>query len=147
MKRSDALAALSRDHHRALVVAVRLIRAGAGEREDAARRFVTFMRREAHEHFRIEEQVLLPAVPLGDGGAALVAEVLDDHRALREAGERLGAERGRPPKLDDLHALGRRLQAHVRLEERRLFPLLEDTLSAEELVALGERVEAAEHAR
>jgi len=39
--------------------------------------------------------------------------------------------------LDAAHRLGALLSAHVRYEERELFPLLEERLSREDLAALG----------
>jgi hypothetical protein len=61
MKRSNALAQLSRDHHRGLVVARQLngaTRATASAARDA---FLAFWEQEGREHFRVEEDVLLPA--------------------------------------------------------------------------------------
>ena len=43
----------------------------------------------------------------------------------------------------ELHDLGDRLTAHVRLEERELFPLIEATLSERELDSLGAELLAA----
>jgi hypothetical protein len=38
-----------------------------------------------------------------------------------------------------VHNLGARLARHVELEERKLFPFVEQTLPEDDLVALGER--------
>ena len=46
--------------------------------------------------------------------------------------------------LDAAHILGDRLHAHVRFEERVLFPLLERALDEGQLADLGRRVLAAE---
>jgi hemerythrin-like domain-containing protein len=46
----------------------------------------------------------------------------------------------------DLHELGNRLTAHVRLEEDELFPLIEATLETDALAALGDELERAERA-
>jgi hypothetical protein len=56
MKRSDALAPLSRDHHHALEVALRLRRATPESADDAATRFVAFWYEDGQRHFEIEEQ-------------------------------------------------------------------------------------------
>jgi iron-sulfur cluster repair protein YtfE (RIC family) len=42
--------------------------------------------------------------------------------------------------LQRLHALGERLASHVHLEERELFPLIEDSLTDTELSILGDRL-------
>ena len=57
MKRSDELAPLSRDHHQALFVAMKLKRAEA----DGAEAFLGFIAAHGGDHFRIEEEILLPA--------------------------------------------------------------------------------------
>jgi hypothetical protein len=61
MKRSDALAQLSRDHHHGLVVAQRLRRAADTTAGAAREAFLTFWDEEGRDHFRIEEEVLPPA--------------------------------------------------------------------------------------
>lgn len=81
MKRDPSLQGLSRDHHRALEVALRLRRADPETVADAV------------AHFR---------------------EFWSGH--------------------------GQRLNEHVRLEERTLFPLIEAALPADELAALGARL-------
>ena len=124
MKRSSPLVGLSREHHEALVLARRAAEAppcseaAAGQREHLLRRW--------HEqfapHFAIEEEVLLPAlVAAGEAGPA--AEALAQHTELRRLVERL-----RGGNLGALPAWGEAMLAHVRFEERALFPLAERTL-------------------
>jgi len=66
VKRSPELAPLSRDHHIALEAALRLRRADAGTVAAAVARFADFWRGAGEQHFRIEEEILLPAVPAAD---------------------------------------------------------------------------------
>jgi hemerythrin-like domain-containing protein len=145
MKRDEALAQLSRDHHQALYRALQLKRAGDAEAEQAVREMVEFFDGHGALHFRIEEDILLPAF-VRDGGADPAADeivrVLTDHvwirarvSALRDAGE-VSAEAA--------NELGERLEAHVRHEERVLFPAMEAALSAEQLSRLGQAMDAAE---
>ena len=147
MKRDEALAPLSRDHHQALYQALQLKRAEDATAEQALRGMIEFFDAHGALHFRVEEEVLLPRF-VRDGGAdptgAAIARVLTDHvwirarpAGLREAGE---------PSLEELHELGERLDAHVRHEERVLFPEIEKALSPEQLLELGRAVEAAEAA-
>ena len=142
MKRSDALAPLSRDHHHALVAARALVRADDASAAEAARRFVEFFDVEGSGHFDIEEALVLPAAVGDSRGRGLVDRVMDDHRDLRAAAAELRS--GSPPAVERLHDVGARLQAHVRLEERELFPHMEETLPEERLLELGQRLEAAE---
>lgn len=145
MKRHPALQPLSRDHHVALVAAQRLRRAAAEEAEAARDAFLEFWRAHGAKHFRIEEEVLLPAFAAhGDPDAACVARMLMDHVRIRAAALQL--EREAEPAVEMLHALGTDLERHVRLEEREVFPLIEDALPPEAAERLVEAVLAAERA-
>lgn len=142
MKRDPALASLSRDHHQALFVAQRLRRASGESTGEARAAFLAYWDEHGHEHFRLEEELLLPAFAAHqDPHQPLVARALCDHVAIRQ---RADALRRRPdPSVEELHALGVALDAHVRLEERDLFPLIEAALPEAELAALGALLEGA----
>jgi hemerythrin-like domain-containing protein len=137
MKRHPALAPLSRDHHHALVLAQRLRRAGAQDAAGAAEAFVEHWMVQQRLHFRLEEEVLLPAyAAYGDPDHPAVVRTLVDHVRIRRDVERLAAG----ADLALLHELGERLAGHVRLEENELVPLVERTLPEPALAALGERL-------
>lgn len=143
MKRAPALVCLSRDHHRALSVAQRLRRATAetqtAVRDDALRYWTGAGR----PHFRLEEEVLLPAYAAhGDAHHPLVARALCDHVAIRQRMDELARDASQ--ELATLHELGVMLADHVRLEERELFVLIEQTLPAEQLAAVGSALRHAE---
>jgi len=143
MKRSAALAPLSRDHQHALDAALRLRRAEPQTLEDACARFHAFFADEGETHFAIEEALLLPALPRADGEwAAVVERIRDDHGAIRAAAETLRQD----ADVAGARALGERLADHVRYEERVAFELLERRLSRVQLEALGAAIEAAERA-
>lgn len=145
MKRSPVLEPLSRDHHQALVVAQRLRRASPETAAEVRERFLDFWRSEQVRHFRVEEEVLLPAYAgHGDPGHPLVVRVLVDHVEIRHRADRLA--RNPSPPIEALQRLGSKLAEHVRLEERELFPLIEAALPDEELEPLCERIAAAESA-
>jgi iron-sulfur cluster repair protein YtfE (RIC family) len=136
MKRSEALAELSRDHHQALFVAQRLRRAGPETAVAAREAFLEFWATEGRRHFRDEEEILLPAFARHEPPThEAVVRVLTDHIDLRRRAGDLGP--GTTPSLDDLRELGERLHAHVRHEERVLFPMIEAVLSTDELVELA----------
>jgi len=141
VKRSPALAPLSRDHHHALGAALRLRRAESATVEAAVEHFLTFFRDHGSPHFAIEEQLVLPALPSDDAEwADATRRVLDDHAAIRAAAETVAAS---AEPVDVAHALGERLDDHVRFEERILFEILERRLAPEELERLGAAVDAA----
>lgn len=123
MKRSAALVELSREHHTALSLAQRARRAAAGSDAAAIAAMAATLRErftaELKPHFEEEEKRLLPVLAAA-GESELVARTLADHAEL----ERLAAQ------LDStdaalLLAFADRLGAHVRFEERELFPAAE----------------------
>jgi iron-sulfur cluster repair protein YtfE (RIC family) len=137
VKRHPALESLSRDHHHALVVALRLKRATDSTAAEARASFLDYWEADGREHFREEEEVLLPALArFTDPDQPVVVRVLLDHIRIRRFATALAD--GGP--LEDLHALGGELEQHVRREERELFGLIERVMPEPELVALAERL-------
>jgi hemerythrin-like domain-containing protein len=143
MKRSSALAPLSREHHTALVVARDLARASEDDAGDLAERFVVFLSGHELTHFALEEALLLPAMPDEPRARQLQEQVRADHQDLRAALRRL-KESSDQPSLDFLHEIGSRLRAHVQLEEQEVFPYIEQALDPAALDELGARL-AREH--
>ena len=139
MKRHPALVPLSHDHHHVLVIAQQLRRATTETATEIAGVFLAAWESEQKQHFRLEEELLLPAYAAhGDPGHPTVMRMLQDHMLIRRDATRLANE----PSLELLHELGSRLADHVHLEERELFPLIEETIPEPELEALGERLRA-----
>ena len=126
MKRSEFLQPLSREHHAALSLArfcERAARSGDPARvREACQRTVAEFSREIERHFQDEERDVLPLLQ-GTETQPLVERTLEDHRRLRSL---LG-----DLQRDDIEALGSFggwLLAHVRFEERALFPAIEAVL-------------------
>ncbi len=143
MKRDPALVSLSRDHHRALAVARNLRRATTERTPDARASVLSFWWTAGRAHFRIEEEVLLPAYAgYGDAYHPLVARALCEHVAIRHAIDALVDDP--TPALGQLHELGGMLADHVRMEERELFVLIEQALPAPQLAALSAALATAE---
>lgn len=146
MKRHPSLRKLSDDHHGGLVRARRLRRAAAGEGEsprEAARAFLRFWEEDTSAHFREEEEVLLAVYARhgGDLNADPVREMAADHAHIRGLVMTLIEEdESGEVSPDTLREMGERLEAHIRLEERSVFPLLESTLTEEGLEELGARL-------
>jgi hemerythrin-like domain-containing protein len=93
----------------------------------AASRFVGFLARHELVHFALEESLLLPAMPDEPRAEALAQRMLEDHEYLRLAARQL-ADAMQPASPEYLRELGRRLRSHVQMEERELFPYIEQTL-------------------
>ena len=124
MKRDPALLPLSHDHHHALVAARRLRTAADDPDPSAAlEAFSRFFAAESVRHFRDEEERLFPLVADSEDARPLVIRALLEHQQLHALAGRVGD--GDPARM---RALADLLEAHVRFEERELFPLLERLL-------------------
>jgi hemerythrin-like domain-containing protein len=135
VKRADALAELSRDHHHGLVVAQRLSRATPATAVEARDAFLRYWDEDGSQHFRIEEDVLLPTIAHRiEPTHEAVVRVLTDHIDIRRRAADVAAHPD--VAVADLGELGKRLNAHIRHEERTLFPLIEQTLLDDELADL-----------
>ncbi|GAB4327838.1 MAG: hypothetical protein Kow0074_23360 [Candidatus Zixiibacteriota bacterium] len=149
MKRDKNLHPLSWEHHHALTSVVltrRHIKDNAPRERLAqtAGEFVGFHRDNLLPHFRHEEEVVLPLylnhVPESDPD---VLRLLTDHVVLhRLVGVVWRVAKGDGDLVPALTALTDRLEAHVRFEERELFPKIEAALTAEELASVGEELYA-----
>ncbi len=130
MKRSPALAALSRDHHKALVLSKRIEKAtSAAERHALALILPDIFASELEPHFQHEERELLPRLQAA-GHTALVERTLAEHARLRSlAAEVAGGQ------LDNLAVFSDELIAHVRFEEREVFEAAETALGRDFLDA------------
>ena len=143
MKRSEFLQNLSREHHRGLFVALQLRRATRASMTDARGAFLQFWHSEGGRHFRVEEEVLLPAYARHrPPDEPAVVRVLTEHVDLRRRAAEMEASTA--PSLTDVHELGERLAQHIRHEERVLFPAIEGALSDAELSELARALERAE---
>ena len=147
-RRHDALIPLTHDHHHALVQARALIAAagtGDEERKRAGEAFIRFYEDDTLLHFHEEEEVLFPRLleHVSEPPSELV-QVLVEHVRIHGYVDRLRTSlSGGAPAGEQLKVLGETLKAHVRLEETKLFPLIERTVPADAL----ESVEFAERDR
>lgn len=136
IQRHESLAPLSRHHHHALFLCLNLKRVNTEKArysiQQVAEDVKRFWEEGGQEHFREEEEVLLPAY---SQYAALehaeIAEMLLEHVEIRGLMHRL-IEKINHDELstcvEDMRELGEKLEAHVRKEERVIFPLIEKAL-------------------
>jgi hypothetical protein len=140
MKRDEALRPLSREHLNALHAA-KVLREG-NDLGAVTEVFFDFWESEGKRHFRIEEEVLLPHwAKCAEVDRPGVTRMLEEHLAIRREALRLGAGEA---SLEEAQELGRILHDHVRFEERRLFPIVEEALNAGSLAELATKIEAAQ---
>lgn len=147
-KRHPALIPVARDHHECLILAQRLMRGGsASDREWPpepvlqAGRLADFFDRHLQQHFVIEEELVFPAARSTSMQADdLVSQLLNEHREMTRQIRDLAAN----PQVTaaELAAFGEFLNAHIRLEDRQFFPLMEAEMSPEALLELQRRVES-----
>lgn len=116
MKRHQLLQSLSREHQPALSLAVRLKRADAGQ---AVSVFAQLDQPALLAHFEEEERDWLPLL-LADDERPLRERTLAEHRQLRA--QLAAISDGDSAQIADFAMT---LEAHVRFEERELFPLIE----------------------
>jgi hemerythrin-like domain-containing protein len=150
MKRAPELRDLSDHHHRGLVQARRLRKAATGDEanppEGTAEAFLEFWQEGTTAHFREEEEVLLPVLARYTEdllGRDSVVEMLLQHARIRGLVMGLSDEvkvGGVRPQT--LGSIGELLEAHIRLEEREVFPTIEEALPEEALREVSARLEA-----
>ena len=151
MKRAPELRDLSDHHHQGLVQARRLRRAATGEvasaLEETSETFLEFWQEETTAHFREEEEVLLPVLTRYRGGIGgePIAEMLAQHAQIRGLVMELSDElRNKALKPETLQRIGEVLETHIRLEEREVFPMIEEVLAEEGLKEVAGRLKARE---
>jgi hemerythrin-like domain-containing protein len=150
MKRHPSLREFSDDHHQGLVHARRLRKAASGGGDnsaDTARKFLEFWQRDTSLHFRKEEEVLLPVLARygGDLGEQPLVQMLVQHARIRGLVMQLSDDLEQNKfREDTLRNLGEQLEAHIRLEERHVFPLIEQTLPEHALQEVAYRLDVFE---
>ena len=142
MKRHPALVGLSDDHHHELVQARRLLEAADGDADGRLRAgaaYVDVFFTDTVEHFRREEETVLPLYALQPAAdAALLERIRREHMELHGLARALRAEVAADDvSMETLEALGTLLRAHVRLEERELFEDVQRIVPAAELDRLS----------
>jgi hemerythrin len=146
LKRHEALAPFSRDHYSGLVQAQHLIK--ASEADDVTRRkavadFVDVFDNDIAKHFDDEERLLV-----GRMSSADEQFMLNQHRQIRQDVERIRSlRRSVDPDKNTLAEVGKRLNDHIRWEERELFDRLQNELGDQEILALQKQTSQLEASR
>ena len=133
IKRNENIAKLSRDHHASLMFCWKL-RQGIKREVDVKRMqdYVSyFLNQHFIPHFQEEEDILF--TPIKD---EKVQKAIDDHVIIKMK----VADISQFGSNEDLTALADLVDAHVRYEERILFPHLERELSDGQLEHIGQNL-------
>jgi len=132
MKRHEALIPLSHHHHHALVMALEMKKAGTEKSEknykQLIREMIDFWKEDGQDHFRDEEDILLPVYLeyAEQPNEGLVKQMLYQHAQIRSLIRHLRESQN--TSYDKVNELGKLLDEHIRLEERELFPMIEEAV-------------------
>lgn len=125
MKRHEALHPLSHHHHHTLKLAQELKNADDNASiQQMTRDIIHFWESDGKDHFRDEEEVLLPLYGQYESlDQPDIKELLLQHVQVRSYIQRIRGSRRHDRQI--FRDLGELLQKHVRLEERVVFPMIE----------------------
>ena len=132
MKRHEAIAPLSRDHHGSLILA-QLLKINAPKypglpdnAKDKARYAQQQFEAHIKQHFQLEEIMLEKAKDIHPSIKNLAEEIKTEHNQLRGLFQSLDTVNDLEDKMNILAVA---LEKHIRKEERILFPLLQQHCS------------------
>lgn len=138
MQRHKQLQTLSRQHHNGLLAAL-LLKKGIvkGADEKVMSHFILdFWKQDLEEHFKSEEEILLPALANTTFDDDLNKRLLKEHGMLRSCVTSLQNQ----PDNAVIEEFAKLLEKHIRFEERIYFREAEKILSEEQLQQIGERL-------
>jgi hemerythrin-like domain-containing protein len=138
IKRHPALADLSRHHHHALALCLKITKAANdAEAEPALVEAIReFWEQGGQEHFREEEEFVLPSYSrYAEIDHPEITAMLLEHVQIRALADIITRIEGEHQA--DIRQFGSILEKHVRREERVIFPMVEKALPAEELDRLS----------
>lgn len=140
MKRHPSLIPLSREHHEVLILA-QLIKSGGPqykglpETAEGKKEFaLSLFEKNIRPHFEKEEAILKQVAHYHESIAALCITILNEHRQLETLFTQL-RNGGETEAL--LNETGILLEAHIRKEERELFPAIQQYCPEEILQQLN----------
>jgi len=141
MKRHEAIAPLSRDHHGTLLLAQLMkqhapaYRGLPGNATDKAKYAQEQFESHIRQHFQLEETMLEKVRHIHPLITSLAAEIKAEHLELTALFQSL-ATANDPGTV--MNKLAVKLEGHIRKEERILFPLLQEQCSEDILTEIHE---------
>ena len=141
MKRDEALAPLSRDHHGSLILAQLLKKDAPVYNElptepwDKAKYAQQQFNKHIKNHFLKEEEMLNMVKDCHTEVTTLATEIKNEHQQLTTL---FASLTNTDDLVNTMDILAVTLQNHIRKEERLLFPLLQQHCSAEQLEQIHE---------
>jgi hemerythrin-like domain-containing protein len=146
MWRDPSLHPLSHQHQHGLALSVlidRGLKADTSEKtaDGLANKVAATWEVELQGHFRVEEEVLFPAVQPLLGSSGIVADLVEQHRQMEALIRKIGESSG-GARIELLTEFGQLLSKHIRTEERQLFEEIQARLSKEQMASLGAQIDA-----
>ncbi|HLH09734.1 MAG TPA: hemerythrin domain-containing protein [Terriglobales bacterium] len=142
MLRNKNLIPLSHQHQHALAFCVKVDKAlaspAAMDTAALQQAIAKLYEDELAIHFEAEEKFVFPAAEQVGDLASLVDELRIEHGVIRRGVKRAET---RDLTVSDIQVFAASLSAHIRKEERQLFEVIQERLSAEELDTVGREIE------
>jgi len=135
MKRNQNLVPFSHDHHQGLLFALR-IKKGVANRSspNVLVEFIKdFWYNHLASHFDEEDRLLLPHKDIGQ---SVWMKFMDDHKDIRALISIIESS-DEKNVLNFATQLANKIEAHIRFEERKFFPFIEERLSSSQLEVIG----------
>ncbi|GMU85554.1 MAG: hypothetical protein AMXMBFR48_07960 [Ignavibacteriales bacterium] len=137
MKRDEAIAPLSREHHTSLILA-QILKKNAPEYkglpvtvEGKLAYLFELMDTHIEPHFRAEERIINYLDSRAERFKPMHEKILHEHNLIRRSVAALKS--GSELVIDEMDDLAQLLEGHIRFEEREYFKYLQDHLSEEEM--------------
>jgi iron-sulfur cluster repair protein YtfE (RIC family) len=130
-RRHESLIPLSREHHYGLLVCLRIHRGIEKHKADLdwlsqrAEKVIRFFESDLKTHFAVEETIVFPAMSEIEETSTVIEKLIEEHRAITSLIQRLQQVRGLLQLSRLLREFANLLEAHIRREERVLFPCYE----------------------
>ena len=145
MLRDPSLIPLSHQHQHGLALAVLIDR---GLKADPSPRKATelcgmvadMFELELVHHFKVEEEVLFPAVREKLESDGIIDQLIAQHREMESLAGRIAASL-EGERIELLTAFGELLSRHIRIEERQLFQEVQEKVLPEDLSELGTEID------
>jgi len=144
MVKRKNLFSIAHDHFHGLMLAQmikkdgQLLQGMPSTTDEMVRFTLHFYEQELVNHFYIEENIMMPVVKSFTNKIdEHLSQMLEEHKEINELVKSLKQKENLKDRLD---RLGKKLEAHVQMEEWILFPAIQDSLDDEELSKLAKEL-------
>lgn len=139
LKRDENLVILSHEHHHGLMFCVRLKKASDTDSETLRSFVQDYWNNHLSDHFVREEKLLIPFT----FNASLKNQLLNEHADIKLLVNKITQHKN-DEITENAIILSKKVNDHIRFEERILFPWLQRNLNPNELRYIGEELDKIE---